>query len=728
MRTILVLLFFSIVGAQAAAQSQQPPQQNQINVMPQPAKVQLGSGHLVIDQSFSVALEGAKDARLDRAAQRFVTNLSHQTGIPLNSATAIARGAEAKVSRPVQKMVDKASYDTGAPVRADLIAVGKATLTVYAGNPSKSVQEFDEDESYTLDVTSSSATLSASNALGVLHGFETFLQLVQPASDGFAAPAVHIEDKPRFPWRGLMIDTSRHFVPLDIVKHNIDGMAAVKLNVLHWHLSDDQGFRVESKEFLKLQEMGSDGLYYTQGEIRDVIAYAADRGIRVVPEFDMPGHSTSWFVGYPEISSGSGPYSIQRRWGVFDPAMDPTREETYKFLDKFIGEMSELFPDRFFHIGGDEVNGKQWGANPKIQAFMRPHQIKNNQELQQYFTVRVQKIVAKHHKLMVGWDEILSPGMSKEIVIQSWRGQASLAAAAKQGYRGLLSSGYYLDHMQTAAQYYAVDPMSGDAANLSADEKSRILGGEACMWAEYITPDNVDSRIWPRTAAVAERLWSPAETQDADGMYRRMAAISWRLEWLGLTHKSNYIAMLGRMASTDDVAALRVLADAVRPVGLDIREEAAERAGVVQTSAVPLNRLVDAAPPESEAANDFARAVNALVASNFKDADTEAQIRSQLERWRDNSARLQPLVENSALLKDLSPVSQSLASLGSAGLQALDYLDKGERAPDAWKTQTLAMIDQATKPQADLFIAVVPAVQTLVNASAGALPASPPTN
>ncbi len=698
MRAILILLLFSVCGAGAAAQSPQSPPQNQINVMPLPAKIVVGTGWLIIDQSFSVTVEGLEDARLDRAAQRLVANLSHQTGIPIpfapnkSKATLTARNEEAVVD------------------------VGKARAA-------KSAPEFGQDESYTLDVTSSGATLTAPGPLGVLHGFETFLQLVQSTPNGFAAPAVHIEDKPRFPWRGLMIDVSRHFVPLDAIKHNIDAMAAAKLNVLHLHLSDDQGFRIESKEFPKLQQLGSDGLYFTQAEIRDLIEYAADRGIRVVPEFDMPGHATSWFVGYPEISSGAGPYSIERRWGVFDPAMDPTREETYKFLDRFIGEMSELFPDRYFHIGGDEVNGKQWDANPKIQAFMRAHQIKNNQELQQYFTVRVEKIVAKHHKSMVGWDEILSPGMSKDIVIQSWRGQASLAAAAKQGYRGLLSSGYYLDHMQTAAEHYAVDPMSGDAANLGVDEKSRIFGGEACMWAEFITPDNVDSRIWPRTAAIAERLWSPAETQDVNGMYRRMANLSWRLEWLGLTHKSNYVAMLGRMAATDDVAALRVLGDAVRPVDLGDREDTAEHAGVAQTSTMPLNRLVDSVRPESETANDFTRAVAALVASNFKDADTEAQIRVQLERWRDNSARLQPLLDNSALLKELAPLSQSLTSLGAAGLQALDYLDKGQHAPDAWKTQTLATIDQAAKPQADLFIAVAPAVEVLVNASAGSLPA-----
>ena len=220
-----------------------------------------------------------------------------------------------------------------------------------------------------------------------------------------------------------MIDVGRHFIPLDVFKRNMDGMAAVKLNVFHWHLSENQGFRIESKKFPKLQEMGSDGLYYTQAEVRDLIAYARERGIRVVPEFDMPGHTTAWFVGYPELASGPGPYQIERQWGVFDPAMDPTEEETYKFLDKFIGEMAGLFPDQFFHIGGDEVNGKEWDANPKIQAFMRAHGLKDNDELQAYFNQRVQKIVAKHGKTMLGWDEILRPDLPKSIVIQSWRGR-----------------------------------------------------------------------------------------------------------------------------------------------------------------------------------------------------------------------------------------------------------------------------------------------------------------
>ena len=376
-------------------------------------------------------------------------------------------------------------------------------------------------------------------------------------------PAVTIRDQPRFAWRGLLIDVSRHFIPLDVLKRNLDGMAAVKMNVLHWHLSDDQGFRVASKQFPKLHEMGSEGLFYRQDEIREFLAYAHDRGIRVVPEFDVPGHSRSWFVGYPELASGPGPYALEG--GGIDPIMDPTQESTYKFLDKFVAEMAKLFPDSYFHIGGDEVDGKQWDANPKIQAFIHSHGMKNNQDLQAYFNQRLRQILTKHHKIMIGWDEILHPDLPRTIVVQSWRGQQSLAAAAQQGYSGLLSFGYYLDLIWPAAQHYAVDPMSGAAATLTPEEKTRVLGGEACMWAEWVTPENIDSHIWPRNGAVAERLWSRQEVTDVDSMYARLNALSLRLEWLGLTHRSARMYMLRRMGGTDSFY-LRTLAEVTEPV------------------------------------------------------------------------------------------------------------------------------------------------------------------
>ena len=347
-------------------------------------------------------------------------------------------------------------------------------------------------------------------------------------------PAVSIDDSPRFPWRGLMIDVGRHFIPLDVLKRNLDGMAAVKLNVFHWHLSENQGFRVESKKFPKLHGHGFGRTLLHPGRSArpDRLCARARHPRRPGVRYARPQHGLVRRLS--RTGQRAGPYQIERKWGVFDPAMDPTREETYKFLDTFIGEMAGLFPDQFFHIGGDEVNGKQWDANPKIQHSCTPTAFKDNNDLQAYFNQRVQKIVSKHGKTMLGWDEILRPDLPNSIVIQSWRGPDSLAQAAKQGYRGLLSSGYYVDLMWSAERHYLTEPLSGAAANLTPEEQKRILGGEACMWAEYVSPENIDSRIWPRTAAIAERLWSPQDVRDVNSMYRRLADESQRLDvaWL----------------------------------------------------------------------------------------------------------------------------------------------------------------------------------------------------
>jgi hexosaminidase len=649
-------------------------QMTELNLMPVPAKVQMGSGSSKIDAGFTVALAGHTDARLTAAVERFTERLAKQTGLLI-------------AAKPVN----------GA----------KATLVVHTDHDSKAVQELGEDESYVLEVSAAGATLTAPTDLGALHGLQTFLQLVGVSPDGFAAPAVSIKDTPRFPWRGLMIDTARHFIPLEILRRNIDGMEAVKMNVFHWHLSENQGFRVESKKFPKLSGMGSDGFYYTQEEIRGLIAYARERGIRVVPEFDVPGHSTAWFVGHPELASGPGPFT-----------MDPTNEKVYKFLDEFIGEMSKLFPDHFFHVGGDEVNGKQWDANPKIQEFIRAHDLKGNAGLQLYFNKKLQAIVSKHGKSMVGWDEVLDPTLPKDIVIQSWRGQEGLAAAAKQGYRGILSNGYYLDLGWSAARHYAADPLGGDAANLSAEEKARVLGGESCMWSEYVNAENIDSRIWPRNAAIAERLWSPQEVRDPASMYARMHAVSAQLEWLGLTHRSYYLPMLRRVAgaaSSEEFNALKNLADVVEPVKDYTREQTAASE---PTSAAPLNRVVDAIPLESRAGREFGEMVDKFLAASCLDEALAAQLRAQFILWRDNDAKLQALMQRSFLVKEVAGASQELSAIASAGLAALDVLEKGGGADEAWKTQQVAVLQQAQKPKGQLLLMPAAAIQKLVESAA----------
>ncbi len=652
--------------------------QPQLNLMPMPASVQQGSGTLSITTAFSVKIEGAQDPALGSAVGRFEHQLSRQTGIPFQART-------------------------GAP----------PTLTVRADKAMPDVLKLGEDESYQLTVGDSGAQLTAPTTLGALHGLQTFLQLVTITPAGFAAPAITIKDQPRFPWRGLMIDVSRHFIPIDVLKRNLDGMAFVKMNVFHWHLSDDQGFRAESKVFPKLTAEGSEGHFYTQEEIRDLISYAHDRGIRVVPEFDTPGHSRSWFVGYPDLASGEGPFTVENEHGP-SAVTDPTREETYKFVDKFVGEMAKLFPDAYFHIGGDEVDPKFWDSNPKIQAFKQAHGMKSDQDLQAYYNEHLQKILAKHHKTMVGWDEILRPDLPKTIVIQSWRGQESLAAAAREGYSGILSYGYYLDLMWSAARHYAVDPMSGGAATLTPEQQKLILGGEACQWAEWVTPENIDSHIWPRNAAIAERFWSPQSVTDVNSMYARMHAVSLDLEFLGLKHIAARDVMLHRMAGTADIASLRVLADVVEPVKDYNRWDDAK--GPIDFHS-PLTHMIDAVYPESDTAREFNNLVQQFAQSGYKDRALAAQIRAELTLWRDNDAKLNPLLQQSALLQENVPVSQNLAMIGAAGLQALDYLDRGLPEPALWKTQQMAVIDQAKKPVAGLLLPLVAPVQQLVEAA-----------
>jgi hexosaminidase len=684
MRLVWALLMTILVMATTTAE-----QESQVlGLMPWPENVKTvpGSTRFIVENSFSVSVPATADRHLRKAVAIFLDDLRRHTGsLPLDFAFAEPQ---------------------------------KGQLQISVEHASKEIQELGEDESYTLEVTPSAANLKASTTLGAMRGLQTFLQLVEVTPQGFALPTVVIQDKPRFPWRGLMIDSSRHFTPIDVIKRNLDGMAAVKLNVFHWHLSDNQGFRVESLRFPKLHEMGSDGLYYTQAQIREIISYARDRGIRVVPEFDMPGHSTSWFVGYPDLASGPGPYSVERKWGVFDPAMDPTRESTYKFLDEFIGEMAKLFPDQFFHIGGDEVNGKQWDANPRIQQFMHAHSLKSDAELQAYFTERVRKIVAKHGKTMEGWDEILHPDFPKDIIIQSWRGQKSLADAAQQGYRGLLSSGYYLDLMSPTSAHYAVDPFTGPTASLADADKQKILGGEACMWAEYVSAENIDSRIWPRMAAIAERLWSPQSVTDLDSMYARMDGISRWLDTYDLTHNSARTLMLQRMAGTADVSALQTLADFVEPVKGYSRSDLASSE---PTALTPLDRLVDAVQPESLRARRFSVQVEKFISGPIRPG-AELEIRSTLTKWRDNDIRFRALAENSSFLQEALPISHDLSALGVAGLEALDYMDRGEKAPDYWKSQQISLAQAAIQPRAQLILMIAAPVQKLIQASAGEKP------
>ncbi|PYU10889.1 MAG: beta-N-acetylhexosaminidase [Acidobacteria bacterium] len=658
---LFFLAVFTFTFSDLRAQEKGP-----LPVMPLPVHVAQGEGEFVIDGHFGIALKGYQEPRLERAQQRFLDLLSRETGIPL--------WREARLKAP--------------------------HFLVQTGGPSAPTQQLGDDESYRLEVSATDVQLTAPNPIGVFRGLQTFLQLVRVTPRSFSVPVVTIDDQPRFPWRGLLIDSGHRFVPVSVIKRNLDGMEAVKLNVFHWRFADDQGFHVESRKFPLLQQKGSGGFYYSQDEVREIIGYAHDRGIRVVPEFDMPCHTASWFLGYPELSSGQDPLKSS--------AIDPTRESTYSFLTGFIGEMAALFPDSYFHAGGDECDPKEWEGNPRIQQFMRAHAIKDGAALQAIFTARVEKIIASQKKIMVGWDEILQPGTPKDVVIQSWRGPESLAEAARNGYRGVLSSGYYIDLNQSAAEHYLVDPLGASAAALTPEQKARVLGGEATMWTDIVSHENMDNRIWPRTAAIAERLWSPQQIRGVDSMYERLAVVSLKLDSYGLRHRLITEEMLERMTGEPDPEPLRVLAAVVQPPRLYQRQELRNF-----TDFTPLNRLDDAVPPESDTAREF-NDIAKRIASGKATLEEWRQAREWLVLWRDNDAKVQPLLKRSFLTQDLAPVSRNLSQVAEIGLEALDDLQKNRPVSADTRQRNIEFLQLAAKPQAVLLLMVAPSVELLV--------------
>ncbi len=665
----IILMVSSIAGA--AQKNQLPP------LMPIPAEINPGDGICRIDSSFAISVRGAPTERLYKAASRALRRLTGRTGLFV-----------------AQPYVTEQDNNPDAAMEIRMNRPGNVALY--------------EDESYQLVIQPDKILLTAETDIGALRGLETFLQLLSADKSGYFFPAVEIKDAPRFPWRGLMIDACRHFMPVEVIKRNLDGMTAVKLNVMHWHLTEDQGFRVESKVYPKLHELGSDGYYYTHAQIKDIIAYAADRGIRVVPEFDLPGHATSWLVAYPKLASAPGPYEIERGWGIFDPTFNPTLEETYTFLDNFLQEMSQLFPDEYMHIGGDENNGRQWDANPDIQAFMQENDIPDNHTLQSYFNRRLLDILTRYGKKMVGWEEILHPDMPKNIVIQSWRGAESLVEAASMGYQVMLSRGYYIDLIQPTDFHYINDPVP-DEAGLSPEQLKLIIGGEATMWAEFVSPETVDSRIWPRTAAIAERFWSPKEINNIDDMYRRLEVISFRLEELGLMHEKNYPMMLRRLTNNQDIEPLKTLVDVLEPVKIYTRNRLRE-----QYSHSPLTRVVDAARPDAKTARIFRQKVSEFLSDGKDNSQLKAELKNWMVKWQENHKRLFPAIEASPILHEIMPMSQKLAAAAELALQAITLIENNEKPEKLWLDRSMTLLAELKKPVAQTELMIIPGVESLL--------------
>jgi hexosaminidase len=414
-------------------------------------------------------------------------------------------------------------------------------------------------EAYNLSVTPKGVILIASAPNGLFYGVQTLIQLMPPSQKRLTEvvlPAVEIKYSPRFVWRGLHLDVGRHFMPKDFILKYIDYMAMHKFNTFHWHLTEDQGWRIEIKKYPNLTTVGSvrketlighgrnpknyDGIpyagYYTQEDVKEIVAYAAERYITVVPEIEMPGHSLAALASYPELGCTGGPYEVATRWGIFDDVYCPGKEGTFTFLQDVISELIPLFPGQYFHIGGDECPKTRWKKCPLCQKRMKEEGLATEHELQSYFVQRIEKFLNEKGKKLIGWDEILEGGLAPNAAVMSWRGEEGGIAAAKQHHFVVMSPGTYcyLDHYQAdpkteplaiggflpLEKVYSYDPVP---ASLTKEEASYIMGAQGNVWTEYMkTPEYVEYMVYPRAAALAEVVWSPKDSKNYAGFKNRM--------------------------------------------------------------------------------------------------------------------------------------------------------------------------------------------------------------
>ncbi|MBZ9610757.1 family 20 glycosylhydrolase [Rheinheimera maricola] len=392
-------------------------------LLPQPVEVHAKPGNFRLDDS--VVFNPPLSAALTVVTERFAQRLKTQTGISLQR------------------------HGNNNSKRLNVVLTGT----------SSPIPQPDMQEQYQLSVGAQQITLLAASQVGLNRGIETLLQLIQQDSAGYYLPQLEITDAPRFAWRGLLLDPARRFLPIDVLYRQLDIMAAAKLNVLHLHLTDDQGWRFESKAFPLLHQVGGKDGFYSQDELKQLVTYAAGLGIRVVPEIDLPGHTTALGAACPQLMAQAGPTQPERHWGVHPAVLDPSKPEVYQFIQTLLSEVASVFPDPYLHIGGDEVLPEHWLQSADIARFMQQQQLTTPQQLHSYFNRRLQQILQQLNKRMIGWDEVLDSDLPTSVLVQSWRGTESLYKAAQAGHPAILSTGYYLDQPQIAAFHYRNDPL-----------------------------------------------------------------------------------------------------------------------------------------------------------------------------------------------------------------------------------------------------------------------------
>jgi hexosaminidase len=530
---VLLPVLFGLSAPAPAAQADGTPR---YAVIPAPAHVEPLDGHRLLGTDTRIAAPSDPAARA--VAERWAAWARRATGLPLPVETQARAG--------------------------DIVLRLTETVT--------------EPEGYQLRVTPQGIEVDARTSAGLQHALSTLRQLLPPEAEaggpapalGWRVPAVAIEDAPRFAYRGMHLDVSRHMSPVPFILSMLDRMALYKLNTFHWHLTDDQGWRIEIRRYPRLTEVGSTrretmvaksfspymgdrqpyGGFYTQDEIRQVVAHAAALHITVVPEIEMPGHATAALAAYPELACTPGPFEVATTWGVFEDIFCPS-EATFAFLEGVLEEVVELFPGPYVHVGGDEAPKARWEASPLAQDIIRREGLADEHELQTWFINRIGRFLAARGKTVIGWDEILEGGIPSDAVVMSWRGVQGGIEAARQGHPAVMTPNtpLYFDHyqgdprieplaiggMSPIEAVYAYEPVPPE---LSADEARLILGAQANVWTEYIkTPWHVEYMVFPRLLALSEVIWSPQAARDWDAFLPRLLAHQTRLDALGVVYR-----------------------------------------------------------------------------------------------------------------------------------------------------------------------------------------------
>lgn len=661
-------------------------QSGSIGIMPYPQKLVVKEGQLVFPTTTYISYIGNKSVLIEKAIGRFSKKFKQY------SLKNILIGQSSNANIKIEWVKEKNT-------------------------------ETKAKEGYTL-LIDEHVNIKAFSEIGILNALESLAQLLNTYGQAAVLQKMEIQDWPSFPWRGMMVDVARHFIPLDIMKRNVDAMASVKYNTLHLHLSDDEGFRIESKKFPKLHEQGSNGEYYTQAEMLDLIAYCKDRGIVVYPEFDLPGHSQSWFAGYPDLAAEKKVYHPGLRFNVpgdkpmnimtlmqlakngATPTIDPSKETTYTFLDGLLKEMKGIFgTGGYVHMGLDENNGVAWQKNPTIVKFMQTKGIKNTHALQTYFANRFSNIIEKNGYQPLAWEEAFDSSVSKNILIQLWRpgfmgSPLSPEEVANQGNKLISSRGFYLDVFMPAYYHYLNDDFT--KANISPN----LLGGESAIWAELVDASNFETRVWPRAAVIAERLWSDKNRVELGSMYERMFKLNRYLSWNGLNQITNYDRAISEFLNGYSNPGTEALIKVLAPVkGYKRIMAIMTKPEALKTSA--FGEMADILPIDAEAKWLFRKQVENYLA-NPSEINT-VLINNTLNVWKNCAADVNDLLLNSPKLSSIRKHAENLSKLANL---VLAYLP---RKNETDKTAILIQITMAKATTNEVDLAVIEELEALVN-------------